>query len=784
MIRVSTTSKRRSQASGLGGRRCSLLAIVWACMIGVGAWSRAQDVPANAAAEVAVTSQGESAVEIAGCRVGFDGVFKVGLWTPVEVEIRTTGAAVTAEVSCNVADGDGVICRYPLPGDRPVQVTSVAPTRALGYVRFGRRDAVLHVTVTSDGKLLAERTFSSLASRAEDQIPEALGSKSRLWLTVGGDLGAREAAKVQQTGRPADRIATVQLDTVDQLPTRWFGYEGVDIVLLATSQPEIYRKLTASEARIDALDRWVQLGGRLLLCVGSEAPEVLMADAPLVRFLPAAPVPTDSVALNAAILQRIEMYSESHHRLAVVGDDAAMSIPQLSQVTGRVEARVADLPLVVRRPYGLGEVVFVAADLDRSPFAGWQARGALVSRLLGLSPRLREDTQLAAAASQVAQPGYDDLSGKIRGRLDEFDSVRLLPFWQVAALVVGYILLIGPIDYLLVHKLMGRAEWTWLSFPLMVVIACGGAYALGFSFKGDRLLLNQVDLVDVDVESGQARGTCWFNVFSPAMDHYGVVAAPATSIVAGDENECLTTWMGLPGAGLGGMDSSASPLADASLTYRAEGHLDSLDGVPIAVWSTKSFTARWRGDTTATIVSDLTLGADQVLSGRVESHLDFDLLDCHLVYSPASSSGGGRLTAWTFPLETFSAGSSVRLGRQRDRVDAQTWLKDLQLVKDERDNQYNFQSAPFDPTNYDPPRDLRMMMFYEAVGGEGYTRLVNRYQSFVDLSDALKAGRAILVGRAEAPSTKIAVTSPSGEATRQQNWVFYRFLLPINEMKQ
>jgi hypothetical protein len=765
----------------MGG--CVLLTVLLSFAFALDTRSLAQDVAAGDADkdDAATTAVSDAPVEIVSCRVGFDGMFKVGLWTPVEVELRTIDSPATVQVYFHVADGDGVQCRYPLPADRPVQLTTVAMTRALGYVRFGRRDASLRVTVNGDDHTLTERTFSCHASRAEDQIPEALGSKSRLWVTVGGEMGAREAAKVQQTGRAADVIEAVRLDAVDQLPTRWYGYEGVDAVLLATSQPEIYRKLSASAARIDALDRWVRLGGRLLLSVGSEAAEVLAADAPLARFLRAAPGPTDSIRLGADILQRFETYSETGLRLITPGRETAASVPQLSDVVGRVEARVADLPLVVRQPYGLGEVVFVAVELDRAPFAGWQARGALVSRLMGLTTKARDDAELAAVASQATQPGYDDLSGKIRGRLDEFESVQLLPFWQVALLIVGYILLIGPIDYLLVHKLIGRAEWTWLSFPMMVVIACGGAYALGSSFKGDRLLLNQIDLVDVDVESGQVRGTCWFNVFSPAMAHYDVTASVAAPMSSADASECLTSWMGLPGGGLGGMDANSSPLADASQSYETAGDYDQLSGVPIAVWSTKSFTSRWRGDAATSVTSDLTLGPDNVLSGRIDNQLNVDLADCHLVYSPASGAGGGRLTAWTYPLGTLTAGDSVSVDRRSDRVDAQTWLKDLQLVKDQRENKYGFSSAPFDPTTYDPPRDLRTMMFYQAVGGEGYSKLMNRYQSFVDLTDALKTGRAILVGRGEAPTTKINVTSPSGQATLQQNWVFYRFLLPMND---
>ncbi|MEZ6073008.1 MAG: hypothetical protein R3C10_22770 [Pirellulales bacterium] len=725
------------------------------------------------------------AVEIASCRIGFDGAYVVGRWTPVDIELQSTGGTTTVEVHFYVADGDGVLCRYPLPGNRPAQVTATAPVRVMGYVRFGRRDAAMRVTVSQDGEVISERSFSPLDSRDEAHIPEALASKSRLWVSVGGDLGAGDAAKTQRSGGNAEPIATAQVDDAAELPTRWFGYEGVDAVLLATSNPQVYRTLTVPGARIEALDRWVRLGGHLLLAGGSAAPTVLTEGAPLAQFLPAV-VESDSVGLNATILQRFETYSGARHPLAMSGD-VKLSIPRLAGVSGRVEARVADLPLIVRRPYGLGEVVFVSADLDRAPFAGWQARGVMLSRLLGLPPDATVSTDVADVTDtpeQVAQPGYDDLAGKLRGRLDQFNGVRLLPFWQVALLIVGYILLIGPIDYLLVHKLLGRAEWTWLSFPVMVAIACGGAYALGYSFKGERLLLNQIDLVDVDVAGGEVRGTCWFNVFSPSMARYEVTATASTPVVAGDQQECLTSWFGLPGTGLGGMDSSTSSLVSEAEAYSTTGSFDTLDDVPIAVWSTKSFTARWRAEAGPTIVADLTLGGDQVLSGKIESRLDFDLTDCHLVYSPASSAASGRLTAWAYPVETFRAGSTVRVDRRTDRFDAQTWLKDLRLVKDQRENQYGFRSVPFDAAAYDPPRDLRTMMFYEAIGGEQYAHLASQYQSFVDLTDTLEAGRAILVGRSEPPTTKIDVAGPSGQATLQQNWVFYRFVLPMTEASQ
>ena len=48
----------------------------------------------------------------------------------------------------------------------------------------------------------------------------------------------------------------------------------------------MFRKLTPDDARIKALDEWIRMGGRLVLCVGSQADEVLAANSPLAAFAP------------------------------------------------------------------------------------------------------------------------------------------------------------------------------------------------------------------------------------------------------------------------------------------------------------------------------------------------------------------------------------------------------------------------------------------------------------------------------------------------------------------
>ena len=112
-------------------------------------------------------------------------------------------------------------------------------------------------------------------------------------------------------------------------------------------------------------------------------------------------------------------------------------------------------------------------------------------------------------------------------------------------MILGYIVLIGPGDYFLVKRLLKRMELTWITFPLWVVLVSAGAYALAMYTKGNQLRLNQVDLVDVDVESGLARGTSWLNLFSPQSQTFDLTIEPrAPSGAAVSDPQRCSSWLG------------------------------------------------------------------------------------------------------------------------------------------------------------------------------------------------------------------------------------------------
>ena len=221
--------------------------------------------------------------KIVGVRVGIADRYKAGLWTQVEVTLRGGSERLAGELSVIVPDGDGVPGRaeQALPGPARPRDHRPAdhPLRPRGR-RLGGR--VPHRPAT----VVARRVVRDRRCRPTPSISCRRWSLRSLIVVVGDStLGMDEVGKLGG-GEPEARPVAARVDDIERLPTHWCGYEGVDAVVLSTSRPEIYRKLAANNARVQALDQWVRMGGRLVLCVGSQADEILAQDSPLAAVRP------------------------------------------------------------------------------------------------------------------------------------------------------------------------------------------------------------------------------------------------------------------------------------------------------------------------------------------------------------------------------------------------------------------------------------------------------------------------------------------------------------------
>ncbi|MBA4018874.1 MAG: hypothetical protein C0483_17030 [Pirellula sp.] len=666
-------------------------------------------------------------------RAGTEGFYKLGCWTPVTVGIEASDKSQSAMLVFSVADSDGVPCDYP---PIPVQLLGGRVTSATGYVRFGNAEVTLEAKLLTehDGLISEKFQTDSFDERPHLDYPVPLGE--RLVFCVGRSSTLRQVAEASSRGERAKKVRVAQVDDVLRLPTRAMGYEGVDAVVLAADKLGRYAALTSDSAQAAALREYVQFGGRVIVVCGTDARQLLGARGPLadvagLKLGDAVPLPRTAA---------LEEYVGGNKPLRIPARSLTqLSIPRADAPAGVVELAEGDLPLIVRQAVGFGSIAWVTLDLEHGVLADWPGRPLLLAKTMNAAlGGAATDGQINSAPQTIyaSNYGYNDLAGQLHQAVDQFAGVRVVPFFALALLVITYIALIGPGDYLLVRRLFKRTELTWLTFPVIVVVTSTAAYFAAVALKGDQLRANQADVVDCDAELGLVRGRTFAGVFSPVSQTYDIRVDMPAKLLPGKltADRLTTTWFGAPGEGLGGMHRRDMASSWFSTGYQTSADLSMLEGAPIKVWSSKLFLGAWQAHTDAKLHAELTEGADGELTGTLTNPFRIALEPSLLCY-------GSRAVK----VPALAPGESKNLKDLESR-DLTGLLANAEIMmRKQRELSPGVRTQIHDVSSQDPGEILMKMMFYQSLGGAEHARLANDELTQLDFSELLKLRRAILV---------------------------------------
>jgi hypothetical protein len=610
------------------------------------------------------------------------GRYKPGLWTPVYIEVTAGPRGLPKEsggpylqVETPDYEGVGTIYRIPVVLDPNETRTFVA------YTKFGSGDDN-KVTLHAQDRTfyppperdlpmldLHGQVYLALGRRVAD-LPAALRAKEDKDKDKGND------AQFQDEGRVK---AALFEDRAELLPAHWFGYDGVDVIFLSADNKDFLTRL-ADPGRSDqlkALATWVRRGGRLVIPMTRQTQDLVANLLSKPAWQPPVPVippaqPSDKFP-QPDRLAAVESWGEVVNMPLPNPGDKAPSVAQLEPANFRpgdwdVEARVgADgPPLIARVKYGLGQIVYFAFSFDDPAFSQWQGHSDFLRKAVAkLAPKtgqnVNPDNRPFGGGFRKGESAAGDVTGQLINALDNFD-VRVIPFGVVALFIILYVVIVGPLEFILLKYVFGRLEWTWITFPAVVlgvsVVAYFGAYAL----KGQDLRVNKIDIIDVDLrtdatEQGQPRsarvfGQSIFMILSPRIQSYTVGIEP-NPVFWGDKPPAdppsadVVAWMARPdpnafgGIGRsGGQGFFRKPYYYGSGDPREETTPHGLSGVPIPVWMAKAFGASW--EMTAAqppVVAELAYhrnpvaGKDTKIIGTLQSNFAVDLTDVWLFYA-------------------------------------------------------------------------------------------------------------------------------------------------------
>lgn len=677
----------------------------------------------------------------ADVRVGFDGVYRTGSWTPLEVSFPTSQPP--AGVAAWVEDPDGQFVRSPVA---PVAAGADGRPTARLVVRFGRPSARIVVEEVAAGSPApVDRTLLPTMS-----LPPPLPAAEQVMLVL-GDLPAAERAARLLSRDDGSRPQNVTVDPARaeaatgrrmDLGRSARDYDGADAIIVCGRAA-----LAADPAVLAGIDEWVLGGGQLVFCAGTTAVEIDRAGGVAAGWLPGAVAKLVPLR-RANALETFARASRPLDKSAVAG----LQVPLFAAaqaISGTVEAfegrGPGDLPLVVRRAHGFGTLVWAGVDLDRPPFRDWSGGDSLLVEML----RGRRAAREAGRAGETERGAFD-LAAQLRQSIDQFPGVASIPFEVIAGLGLLYVVSLYPLDWWLAagrgKDAAGRLRsaatgWDrigWVSLPLLVAAASWCAWSAGLRWKGTQWRSNAAELVDFDLVSGRMRTAAFAGLWSPVNDRLLVAAGPAPVLAAATADpRGVVSWFAAGGRGIGGTDATAAHPSLAAADYCYDGSPERLAGLPIAAASSRLFEAELEGRAAGPVVeSTLEREGQGTLTGAVTNRLPFALHDCVLAHA-----------GWLYEVGRLGPGESFAPAAGRGPRSLAGAITRRTINKD-RDV-----AVRWDLGERDPLRILEVAGFHAAAGGSSYTAVEPGRLARFDLSALLPLDRAVLVGRGPSPVT-------------------------------
>ena len=477
----------------------------------------------GAAAAVATAAVATAAEPLTvDARAMLAGHTRVGTWMAIDVRIRNDGPALVGEL--RLSGGAQGRTRF----STAVDVPTTSDKRYRLYAQPPAFGTQLDVTFVAGGRTVAT---APVAFTVHEPAQLVVGIVAEDPQRLGGSVEPAGGAS-----GPAP--AVVPLAPAD-LPDRVEGWAALDRLVW---QDVDSTQLSAEQ--VAALRGWIAAGGRLVLVGGTANPSVLSAfPDDVLPFRPDATieVPAASVATLLGGLP------------AAATDLAGLAG---SPGRGRVLASVGDRVVAAEATYGAGGTSILGID----PATGWiadsaSARATLWGRML--PPRV---TNLVAA-------GNDD--SHLVNAASQLPSLALPPIGGLLALLAGYIVLIGPANYLVLRRL-DRREWAWVTMPVLIAVFAVGSYGFGLSLRGLDVVVNEVAIVRGAPGAQEGTAQVYFGVLSPTRGTYDI-EVPGGALLASTVTGELVTG---DGGGLDIVQGDPSEVRQLSLgtlrTLRAE----------------------------------------------------------------------------------------------------------------------------------------------------------------------------------------------------------------------
>lgn len=558
--------RRQSQAEiACGGTRCGRgCALVWALLL----WLSVSSSWAAVRFDVFI---------------GYDGVIPEASWFPVSFEIFNDGPSLNGVVEIspgqfNQGLDHRLALELPTGTTKRFTIPVFAASRAGAY---GTWDARL---LDEKGRVRAESLGLKPRKQFSWRVP-ILGAVSRSSIPM--------PSLTEPGDRPVEWQPVIARLQPNLFPDNPIALEGLTSLYLNSE-----KALDLKVNQVNALLSWLYQGGHLV--VGIDQVLHVNGNEWLRQLLPCELTALSHKAKHAEIREWLRSsrlytgveypYESSASRtdsttakpsrrtntpepvtnpyLPLTDDVAFEKIP-LQVATGTVRdgsvlIGSTESPLAVIARRGRGQITVLNFSPELEPFVSWKNRSWFWAKIMGVPP------ELFALKQMNTYFGYSIDS--VLGAMIDTKQVRKLPVGWLLLLLVGYLVVIGPVDQYWLKKI-NRQMLTWLTFPAYVAGFSVLIYLIGYKLRAGETEWNELHVVDIIPvgEKADLRGRAYASVYSPANARYKLASDQPFAALRGEYQR--------------GQETSKATV---------EQHGNSFEGeISVPVWTSQLYVGDW-----------------------------------------------------------------------------------------------------------------------------------------------------------------------------------------------
>ncbi|HEY6285530.1 MAG TPA: hypothetical protein VIX20_07710, partial [Ktedonobacteraceae bacterium] len=322
------------------------------------------------------------------------------------------------------------------------------------------------------------------------------------------------------------------------MPTMAAALKNFNIIVL-----DNFTTTNLSAIQLNALQSWVNQGGSLILVGGPEWHRTLItlpSELAPIQVYGSSTIPAGTALLppGGSAAPGFGQHNVPATVQSSVSISTATLIPRGNDGNSEVILSSATAPLIVQTHQEQGTIIYLAFDPTLEPILGWQGVSLLWNSLLlrSLGDQLLAHSGISPGLGSSPQQVEPILANRMSGFLQSLLPTTIPPPWRtLGILLFCYILVLGPVRFLLVKQLKGR-YWSWRIILSCIVIFSLLSYGLAYIEKGSSILSDSISIAQFSQNGASVHISTYMGVFVPGEGNYQVQIPGNTLVQPSPDN--------------------------------------------------------------------------------------------------------------------------------------------------------------------------------------------------------------------------------------------------------